>query len=386
MAVYNGNAMKYIEARGSSYRLDVPNGNERYRETFQTLEAAQHVRDDFLLNRERSRIGMATKVTVRTAAEKLLDEISAGTYRNKQGGLYKTQVQRQYQDAINKHALPTIGDMRLSDVRRLHCQQLVDAWTLEVSASSTANRFNALRVLFRYAIEQEWVTVSPCDTVRLPSVANSKRERIVPLDAALVVLQALEADQRLQLTYAIAFFAGLRRGEIQALDWEHTDLTAPRVQIVRGFAAGIRRETVKAGAEILGWPDAQVGAYIPPKSKAAARIVPLPSVLVPYLAREDRTSGLVVGRAPNVPFTDVDLKRGMKMQRDFGIGEPVTLHEARHTYASIMIAAGVNAKSLQTYIGHSSITTTYDRYGHLFPGNEDEAMDLVNAWLAKAVD
>jgi Phage integrase family len=45
--------------------------------------------------------------------------------------------------------------------------------------------------------------------------------------------------------------------------------------------------------------------------------------------------------------------------------EAITLHEARHTFASPMIAAGVNAKALASYLGHASITITLDRYGHL---------------------
>jgi len=64
--------------------------------------------------------------------------------------------------------------------------------------------------------------------------------------------------------------------------------------------------------------------------------------------------------------------------------EPITLHEARHTFASLMIAAGVNAKALSTYLGHSSIGITFDRYGHLMPGNEDEAADLLDAYLERA--
>ena len=46
-----------------------------------------------------------------------------------------------------------------------------------------------------------------------------------------------------------------------------------------------------------------------------------------------------------------------------------------------MIAAGVNAKALQVFMGHSSITTTLDTYGHLMPGSEDEAASLLNAYL-----
>ena len=49
-----------------------------------------------------------------------------------------------------------------------------------------------------------------------------------------------------------------------------------------------------------------------------------------------------------------------------------------------MIAAGVNAKTLSTYMGHATIAITLDRYGHLMPGNEDEAAQLLEAFLARA--
>jgi hypothetical protein len=55
---------------------------------------------------------------------------------------------------------------------------------------------------------------------------------------------------------------------------------------------------------------------------------------------------------------------------------PLGFHQCPHTYASFMIAAGVNAKALCSYMGHSSITVTLDRYGHLMPGNERQAAAL----------
>ena len=48
-----------------------------------------------------------------------------------------------------------------------------------------------------------------------------------------------------------------------------------------------------------------------------------------------------------------------------------------------MIAAGVNAKTLSAFMGHASITMTLDRYGHLFPGSEDEAAGLLDAYLER---
>jgi hypothetical protein len=54
--------------------------------------------------------------------------------------------------------------------------------------------------------------------------------------------------------------------------------------------------------------------------------------------------------------------------------EPITLHEARHTFASLLIAAGVNAKAIATYMGHASVTITYDRL-KLRPDDEARRRD-----------
>lgn len=67
-------------------------------------------------------------------------------------------------------------------------------------------------------------------------------------------------------------------------------------------------------------------------------------------------------------------------------GGAIALHECRYTFASLMIAAGVNAKALSAYMGHASVTITFDRYGHLMPGNEAEAAGLLDAYLARAVE
>ena len=63
--------------------------------------------------------------------------------------------------------------------------------------------------------------------------------------------------------------------------------------------------------------------------------------------------------------------------------DPLGFHEGRHTFASMMIAAGVNAKALSTYMGHANISITLDRYGHLMPRNEAEARVLLAAYLER---
>jgi integrase len=75
--------------------------------------------------------------------------------------------------------------------------------------------------------------------------------------------------------------------------------------------------------------------------------------------------------------------RAQRTWRRAGL-DPIGLHECRHTFASFMIAAGVNAKTLSVYMGHASVTITFDLYGHLMPGNEQEAARLLDAYLQRS--
>ena len=69
------------------------------------------------------------------------------------------------------------------------------------------------------------------------------------------------------------------------------------------------------------------------------------------------------------------------MGAGWAVADRLRLHQARHSYASFMIAAGVNAKALASYMGHSSIKVTFDLYGHLMPGSEAEASSLLDGYL-----
>jgi integrase len=84
------------------------------------------------------------------------------------------------------------------------------------------------------------------------------------------------------------------------------------------------------------------------------------------------------------PFTPTAVHRRARLRWKKAKLDQIGLHECRHTFASLMIAAGINAKALSTYMGHSSITITLDRYGHLMPGNEGEAAALLDAYLLRA--
>jgi integrase len=88
------------------------------------------------------------------------------------------------------------------------------------------------------------------------------------------------------------------------------------------------------------------------------------------------------GRLAATPFDPSTVVERAKAAWNESKLTPIGLHECRHTFASLMIGAGVNAKALSTYMGHASISITLDRYGHLMPGNEKEAAGLLSTYLA----
>ena len=206
------------------------------------------------------------------------------------------------------------------------------------------------------------VALNPTAGLELPAV-RGKRDRIASPDEASKLLAALRQGDR--ALWATAMYAGLRRGELMALRWDDVDLASGKIRVERSW-------------------DPKEGV-IATKSKAAVRTVPIAAVLRDYLDEHrlrTRTEGLVFGRSAETPFDARALAR--RAETAWKRLEPISLHECRHTFASLMIAAGANAKALSTWMGHSSITITLDRYGHLMPGNEEEGAALLDAYLERA--
>ena len=236
------------------------------------------------------------------------------------------------------------------------------------SPSTIHNALMPLRAIFRRAVSRGEIPVNPTQGIELPAV-RGRRERIASPAEAVDLIAAL--DQRDQALWATAMYAGLRRGELMALRWDHVDLAAGVIRVERAYDP-IARE------------------FIEPKSRAGRRRVPivglLRDILVAHKMASGRSEGLAFGRDGHTPFADSSLReRSRRHFKKAGL-EPLALHEARHTAASFMIAAGVNAKAITTYMGHASISTTFDLYGHLMPGNEDEAAALMEQYLASAAE
>jgi integrase len=156
-------------------------------------------------------------------------------------------------------------------------------------------------------------------------------------------------------------------GELQALDWHNVDLEQNLIHIQRSWD--------------------RTAGFIEPKSRAGKRRVPITPILRGHLLTHRLQQGtggcgfVFPSKRGNRPFNPTTSNQQAKTAWARVGSRSIGLHDCRHSYASYMIAAGINPKALSTYMGHTSITITLDRYGHLLPGNETEAANLLHTWL-----
>ncbi len=347
-----------------SYRASVWSQRDRklIRKTFPTKAAAKTWRSDAQSALRRGVLRPPERRRLEEAGEAWLEGARTGQIRNRSGDPYKPSAIRSYERNLRLKVLPEFGRVRVSDLRRTDVQDFVEKMNAEGLSPSTIDcALNPLRAIYRRAVARGEVGLNPIRGLELPR-GGERRDRIASPAEAVDLLAAVPDEDR--AIWATAMYAGLRRGELMALGVEHVDVATGLIHVERNW-------------------DSYEG-FVALKSKAGKRRVPIAAVLRDHLL--DRklagAEGLIFGEGDK-PFQPEGLQhRADDAWKAAGLTR-ITPHECRHSYASLMIAAGVNAKALSTYMGHANIAITLDRYGHLMPGSEDEAASLLDAYLAR---
>jgi integrase len=338
---------------------------KKIRQTFSTLAAARMWRADASASVRKRTLRAPSAITVREAWEAWLSGARQGTVRTRSGDTFKPSALRGYEAAMTGRVLPLFGSARLSSITHLDLQDFADRLVADrLEPSTVRNVLMPVRAIYRRAVKRGDVAVNPTTGLELPAV-RGRRDRIASPKEAASLLAALPDEDR--AVWAMAMYAGLRRGELMAITWENIDLDTGVIRVERAF-------------------DPKAGEYVAPKSRAGRRTVPIVTLLREHLIRHrlrtGRSAGLVFGATSE---STLDYWAAARRARRIWITAdlvPIGMHECRHTFASIAIAAGMNAKALSTFLGHASVAITLDRYGHLMPGAEEAAAELLDAYLA----
>jgi integrase len=345
-----------IERRGNSWRARYrgPDGRERNR-TFRRKSDAEH-----WLTQQRSLMAQGDWT------DPALGRITFGEYAEawlESRADLKPKTRHQYQWLMRQQIMPTWRTVPLAKITFADLTQ----WVSRLSLSSGLGPSGIRQCVFvmsaalDHAVRSGRLRSNPARGLGLP---RPKRRDYVYLTHAQVLALAAEAGRGRLLVLLLAY-TGLRWGEATALRVCDIDFARRRVDVRRAFSD-------VGGRVILGTPKSH-----------QSRTVPLPRFLAAELA------AAVAGKhADQLVFTMPgggvmrlpNWRRSVfiSARRCAGLSDRFRVHDLRHTAASLMIQAGYPPKMLQEIMGHASITTTLDLYGHLYPGEMDRYADRLN--------
>jgi integrase len=284
------------------------------------------------------------------------------------------QTRAVYRRMATDYILPTLGAIPVAAVDRA----AVATWVNRLDTTLTKagkplsdktirNLHGLLSAVFTSAAERGWREGNPCRGIRLPR-RDHDREEMVFLTRAEWSLLLTEIPEHWQPLFTTLAGTGIRWGEAAGLLVRHVDLLAspPVLRILQAD----RRTPVGR----------QLG---PPKTRKSRRTITLPPQVVDVLVP------LVAGRGPEerlfTTINDLPLHSGLygriwqpaiRRAQDPARHGPAALtksprvHDLRHSHAAWLVAEGVDVYAVARRLGHESITTTMDVYGHLLPDQE----------------
>ena len=282
---------------------------------------------------------------------------------------------------ITKHLLPALGQMKIRDLRQLHLQTIISAMAKDGYATGTMKKVKqtAERIM-RVAVGSDLIMKNPFSEVKIPIKEPNARRALTPEEIALITNNW--RGHNLGPMAMIMLYAGLRRGEAQALEWQDIDLKNRVIRVTKSCCTLKNVTTIKS-----------------PKTKAGTRDIPIPNVLFRVLNEIKKPKGYVCTSAKGTLLTDSSFSRQWVSYLHYlnicaggqnGAGpyihridvlDHITAHMLRHTYATMLFDANVDVKSAQKFLGHADIEVTLAIYTHLTKYKEDKAISALNAHL-----
>ena len=280
------------------------------------------------------------------------------------------------------HIMPELENIKLDKL----VPQLLAQWKLNMenkglSLYTKQAAFSVFRNLLNYAVKMDYISKNPL--VRVGNFRNSgeikKEMDFYTADEfkkfiSVARQNAQEAEKRgfrsewdYYVFFAIAFYTGLRKGEIHGLQWN--DISKDYLSVKRSVTQKLKGEDRET----------------PPKNTASVRTlqvpIPLKEILSEHKKRWKHYEGFsssfkVCGGIKCLRDTSIE-NHNKKFALLAGV-KKIRIHDFRHSHVSLLANNGINIQEIARRLGHSKIEMTWNTYSHLYPKEEEKAVEILN--------
>lgn len=222
---------------------------------------------------------------------------------------------------------------------------------------------NQVTALFNHAERFYQLKENPCKKVDKMGRANAKELNFWTKDEYEQFIQGFtEEEEMYRIIFQMLFWLGCRVGELLALTSEDIDFESGTVSISRTY---YRRN--------------QTDYITPPKTESSNRKITIPKFLQEELKNFlDRQYGLTPEERI-FPITDRAIQKKMKQKTELAKLKPIRVHDLRHSHIALLIEKGMQPLVIAQRVGHDSVNTTMNIYGHLYPNKQKQVANMLNA-------
>ena len=383
--------MATIEKRGDSYRIVVScgfdvNGKRIKRSmTWKPDRAYTPKQLEKALNK--AAVEFEEKVlngeTAASGRRRLVDFIPQ-YYENVQNTLSENTFTT-YQRIINSFILPSLGHLKLKDIRPLHIQKFVntlatgnyrqDGKSGKPYAPATVRRYYVvLQSILHNAYRLQLIPKNPADgdIITLPSLGQQKTE-IYNKQELAEMLSALDQESTMfRCLVYLAIATGCRRGELVALEWKDIDFDSGIITVsksaYRKKGEGTKIKDTKTHQErIVHIPEACISLLKQWKREQFEKRMQLGSAWNGANWIFIQADGeILYPTSPTMMFDKFQKRHNLPHKK---------FHALRHTSATLALSNGINIKAVGARLGHSQLKTT-DRYLHVLEETEQQAANV----------
>ncbi len=314
----------------------------------------------------------AQKLTVRA----LFEEYKAAKIHEIRQSTFSCSVQ-----LVSAHVLSYLGEVRLDKLT----PPVLQKWKNEINSDdftfgTKKAIFKKFHAVLNFAVKMGYLSANPLDKVgnfQAPLEPPKKMDFYTVDEFRQYIKCAKEYCETAEpyvwnfyVFMCIAFFTGMRKGEIYALTWN--DLQDGEISVTKSLTQKLK------GGDVI----------TPPKNASSVRNISIPKTLQNVLdCHKDRLSGIgvyspdgyICGGARPIRDSAVrdfnnDIAQLAKLKR-------IRLHDFRHSNASLLIQEGINIQEVARRLGHSDTSTTLKTYAHLYPSEQDRATKILDGIL-----
>lgn len=290
-----------------------------------------------------------------------------------------------HKSLLDKYILPFLGNCRIDKIGikqaqdwKRYVNEHNGSAGKKLSLKYKQNIYSTFSAVLNYAVKMEYISCNPLSksgNFKDPNLIKKEMDFYTPDEFKRFIAAAKKRSEEsdgiyewnFYIFFMIAFYTGMRRGEINALKW--SDVKNNTIRITRSIAQKLKGEDRET----------------PPKNKSSVRSIQIPKPLKAALtAHYQRNmyqpnfneSYRICGGKRCLRDATIDL-RNREYSQAAGI-KTIRIHDYRHSHASVLINAGINIQEIARRLGHSKVEQTWNTYSHLYPHEEMKALNILN--------